>query len=125
MLMHMSLLAKPHSEPNVPHGAEEGSHHHDDDDDTWGDEGADAEKSESIFAKMERVRAELERDLGFDKFLESYKILRELYQRAEDVSVVEVPAEVRANIIGIMGGEAGEDSYASLLALIRAENGLH
>ena len=43
-----------------------------DDDDIWGDEDEpEATASESIFSKMERVRAELERDLGFDKFLEA------------------------------------------------------
>ena len=46
------------------------------DDDIWEEEdrereGSVDESAESIFSKMERVRAELERDLGFDKFLEA------------------------------------------------------
>jgi hypothetical protein len=46
------------------------------DDDMWEEDdtergGAEGEAAESIFSKMERVRTELERDLGFDKFLEA------------------------------------------------------
>jgi hypothetical protein len=129
MLMHMSMVVSAEAlsaaeKPSlkIPDNISEGG----DDDDTWGDEGDDERACESIFSKMERVRAELERDLGFDKFLESYKILRGFYLDSDDVKNVEVPEHVRSGITGMMGDDdSAPASYDALLGLVKAENGIH
>merc|ERR1719345_503842 len=52
-----------------------------DNDSEFGDEddGADAAPAESVFERIERLRAELEADLGFDTFFAAFKDLREVF----------------------------------------------
>lgn len=55
-----------------------------------------------------------------------YKILRGVFlEGCADAASVVVPSHVRDGITSMIGDDDGAAAYASLLGLVRAENGVH
>jgi len=94
----------------------------DDTDSVFGDEDEDEDANpESVFARMERLRAELEDEVGMDSFFDSFKVLRDLFS-AED-AVVEVPEAIKEQVLEQLG-DGKADCYHRLVELVKAECGL-
>lgn len=130
MLMHMSMSAVHGAKvlASIAVAAEAGTIDEGDEsdadsefgDDIDADEGA-AAGPESVFARMERVRSELEAELGFDAFFDAYKALRDVF--SVDQPPTEVPAGVEETVKAALGDEHAE-SYHRMLEMVKAENGI-
>eukprot|EP00039_Didymoeca_costata_P011039 m.151573 g.151573 ORF g.151573 m.151573 type:complete len:771 (+) comp15040_c0_seq9:89-2401(+) len=75
---------------------------------------------ESVFAKMERIRNEMEQKLGFDTFVSAYKRLREIFE--SDDMAVDIPTGIADSIKETLGEHS--ESYFNILELVKAENGV-
>ena len=93
-----------------------------DNDSEFGDEDdAGAAPAESVFARIERLRAELEADLGFDTFFAAFKELREVFS-GEDPPT-NAPDALKEKMLA-MFGEGKENSYHRLEELVKTEHGI-
>jgi len=93
-----------------------------DTDSEFGDvDDADATPAESVFARIERLRAELEADLGFDTFFAAFKELREVFS-GEDPPM-KAPDAIKDKLLATFG-EGKENSYRRLEELVKTEHGI-
>jgi len=94
-----------------------------DNDSEFGDEddGADAAPAESVFERIERLRAELEADLGFDTFFAAFKDLREVFS-GEDPPM-NAPDAVKEKLLATFG-EGKENAFRRLEELVKTEHGI-
>ena len=97
-------------------------------DSEFGDDDEDEEEAkgeESIFARMERLKAELEEEVGPDQFVRVYKLLRDAFAvgSGDDEQVMtEVTAETCAEVMKILGAEK-EDLFENMVGLVKSELG--
>jgi NIMA (never in mitosis gene a)-related kinase len=90
-------------------------------DSEFGDEAEDAPAAESVFARIERLRAELEADLGFDIFLAAFKELREVF--SGENPPLSAPDDLKVKMKASFG-EGKEECYSRLEELVKSEVGI-
>ena len=100
-----------------------GTDAHDSDADSEFGDNAEDEEAESVFAKMERLRAELEGKIGFDQFFAVFKQLQKVFADEVDHAVPDI---TRADAIKSLAKDPAESEvlYFRMLELVKLESGV-